>query len=861
MAETPKDRFERVRELLLAADEIDPADQQTFVRARAADAALADEVLDLLRARAQRGRFDDLLDRFGGLAGATQAEDLPASIGPYRILSTLGTGGMGDVYLAERDDGQFHHRVAIKVLRADRAGPELKRRFLAERQILAQLIHRNIAWLLDGNVTAEGLPYLVMEYVEGMPLVEYSDARHLDITRRLRLFLDVCGAVEYAHRRLVVHRDLKPANILVTDEGVVKLLDFGIAKLIDATDDTTRTRTGQRVMTPEYASPEQVRGETIGTASDVYQLGVLLYELLTGRRPYRVTRSLPSIELAVLSADPLRPSAAITVKAAPASDDDPAKTAQVRGTTASRLHRRLAGDLDQIILKALRKEPDQRYGSATELAEDVRRHLEGRPVLARRGTVRYRASRFVRRHRVGVAAVMLLMISLVAGAAGTAWQARQAAAERDRARAEAEKATRLAEFLTGMFDVAAEGNVRVDTLRLLPVLERGAARIRAQLADQPDIQAAALITVSDLYEKLGRYEEAQTYGEEALRVRRGTLGPDHPDVAEALDNLGGVMMDRSDIAAAGTYWEDAVRIRRSLLEAAGAAADSALRVRLASSTHNLAVVHWRMRRLEQADSLESQAIGLYEAAHAANDMRVASSLDVLAMTRQDQGRADEGVTLLRRALEIRRNALPSPHMNIAASLNNLATGLMNAGQFAEAEPLLRESLEMRRSLLGAEHPQVANATHNLGVAMKELGRDAEAIALYSEALTMRRRLLAADHLDIANSLATMGVLHFDRERHAEALPLLAESLPMWKRGLGAEHPLVFKTVGMIGHCLSSMGRHAEAERELLAAYTAIVGATGESHAEARRVRGYLRELYEAWGRPADAARYRDAGGG
>jgi serine/threonine-protein kinase len=843
MDEAPANRWDRLRDLFLAAAERPEAERERFVRAEAADDALANEVLQLLRVEQSPGRFDGLMERLTDLRDDAVLPS-PDHIGPYRILRLLGQGGMGAVYLAERSDGQFEQRVAIKLLRADRAaGSDLVERFLAERQILAQLVHKNIAWLLDGNTTEDGRPYLVMEYVEGQPILDYCNTRDLAIAARLELFGEVCAAVEYAHRRLVVHRDLKPANILVTYDGVVKLLDFGIAKLLDPAFERLATRTGQRIMTPEYASPEQVRGETVGTASDVYQLGLLLYELLTGHRPWdSLAGSLAAIEQAILSTDPVRPSQAVTA--------------------SPRLTRQLAGDLDHIVLKALRKEPEQRYGSATELFADVRRHLDGHPVLARKGTWRYRSGRFARRHRVGLAASVLLVLSLAAGTAGVTWQAarasaqaRIAAAERDRARLEAAKATQLASFLTGLFDGAAEGNVRVDTLRLLSVLDRGAARIQEELRDQPEVQSAALIAVSDVYEKLDRFEEAQRLGEEALRLRRATLGDTHADVAESLDNLGGLRMDQGDVSGAERFWSEAVSIRRALADHAAAAVDSATLAGLASSLHNLAVATWRQRRLDIADSLESEALRRYDAANASRSTNAANSLDVLALIRRDQGRAQESLELMQRALALRRSLLTAPHQLIAVGLNNVATALIDLDRAGEAEPLLRDALAMRRELYGDEHTQVAVGLHNLGAALKALGRDDEAIAYYEEGLAMRRRLLGERHLDVALSLSSIALLHFERERYAEALPLFREAVPIWAAGLNAEHPVVLRTRAYVGGCLSRTGRFADGERELLAVYPLLVRAVGDTHAETQRVRSLLRELYEAWGRPADAARY------
>src|SRR5262245_28756322 len=350
-------------------------------------------------------------------------------VGPYRLIREIGRGGMGTVLLAVRSDDAFQKRVAIKVLRRGMDTDAIVGRFRHERQILASLEHPHIASLLDGGTTDDGLPYFVMEYVDGQLVTDYCDAKALDTTSRLELFRKICAAVQHAHQNLVIHRDIKPANVLVTSDGTPKLLDFGIAKLLNpdpGVQTLAATIAGSPLMTPEYASPEQVRGETVTTATDVYSLGVLLYELLTGRRPYDLPSRTPDeIQRVVCNSVPVRPSTVVTHAASSQSTRDRPEidSERTRPPDADRLRRRLAGDLDNIVLKALAKEPSRRYASVDQFSEDIHRHLTGLPVIARKDTLGYRTAKFIRRNRAGVAAAALVVLALVAGLIGTAWQA------------------------------------------------------------------------------------------------------------------------------------------------------------------------------------------------------------------------------------------------------------------------------------------------------------------------------------------------------------------------------------------------------------------------------------------------------
>ncbi len=526
---TGQERLRRADEVVQSALERGADEQAAFLSAACAgDAALRAEVESLLSYRERARDFIEspalafaaelLAD---GQDGGEKDGDEEAGagarlIGPYRLVREVGRGGMGVVYMAERDDGEFRQRVAVKIIRQTLAGVETRRHFKRERQILASLNHPNIARLLDGGVSADGEPFLAMEYVEGVRIDHYADKRRLPAEARLELFRRVCAAVQYAHQNLVIHRDLKPSNILVTAEGVPKLLDFGIAKLLDpgGADAGAHTLTELGVMTPEYASPEQVRGESVTTASDVYSLGVVLYELLAGHGPYRVRSRQPDeIARAIREQEPERPSAAFRGgRDGRQSDGGTGRRTNLRRTSPRPPvpPSRLKGDLDNIVLMAMRKEPARRYASVAQLSEDIRRHLDGLPVIARKDTFKYRGAKFIKRHKAGAAAAALLVLTLVGGIVGVAWQARAAkeqarvaAQERDRARTEAAKAARINAFLQSVFASAdpswySSGHGQRGEVKVVDVLGQAGRRVDAELKDQPEIRAELHHTIGRL---------------------------------------------------------------------------------------------------------------------------------------------------------------------------------------------------------------------------------------------------------------------------------------------------------------------------------------------------------------------------
>ncbi len=539
-------RWSQLQILFEAALEQDLPNRVTFLKkACEDDLELYNEVYSLLESDRQ---INSLVDGHA-FESVTVAGDLieetsgPAQqIGPYLPQKQIGQGGMGIVYLADRVDGQFDQQVALKLIKRGMDSELIVRRFLGERQILARLQHPNIAGLLDGGLTEEGQPYFAMEYVEGVRILAYCNARKLGINERLDLFDQVCRAVHYAHRNLVVHRDLKPGNILITREHEVKLLDFGIARVL--TDDevgpkTILTEADQRLLTPEYAAPEQVTGGAITTQTDIYSLGVVLYELLTGLRPLKFTSHTPvEVELVLRDHTPARPSSRVFENAG---------ISETHGTTADRISRQLRSDLDTICLKALRKEPGRRYSSVEGLRLDIQRYLDGRPVAAQPDSAGYRLRKFYQRNRPGVLAGVLgiLLIGVITGI-----YTMRLSTARDLAEQEALKAAQAFTFLSSMFEASNPLVARGDTLNARHMLDAGAARIQEELAGQPEVQAELLSVIGDAYNGLGLYLKAENHFKQALDLTRQTKGEQNAEVAGLLQRIGDMRHSLSDFPAA-----------------------------------------------------------------------------------------------------------------------------------------------------------------------------------------------------------------------------------------------------------------------------------------------------------------------
>jgi len=793
-------------------------------------------------------------------------------IGPYQIVEEIGRGGMGVVYRAERDDVPF--TVALKLIRDPLASPEHLRRFMQERRLLARLSHPNIARLVDIGTTTQGAPFFAMEYVDGEPLNTYCDTRHLTVEQRIALVRTACQAVAYAHRALVVHRDLKPSNILVAEEETdthesthranelprVRLLDFGIAKLLRplaGDPDTEETTPGLSPLTPAYASPEQVRNGKISTATDVYALGVVLYELLSGARPYDVNTASPAeLEQTICSTPPPRPSSVVTAEAA-----------EARGTTARALRQTLGGDLDTMILKALEKDPVRRYASAGELEADLERYLEGFPITARPATPGYRAWTFVNRHRTAstvIAAALVILIGVV-----TAYTV-QLRAEHDRAQTAAERAEREAsatervtEFTISLFEQAAPSTAQGDTITVRQALDVGTERVNTELADNPALRGRMLRVIGRVYNEIGLYDRAvailsdaaaahaaasavdslalastrydlgyalyyRTESGDHLRadsllqsiqaLRTRHLGPMHPETVDALALSAQLAfyLNRQDKAEE--------QFREVLARRQAYHADSS-HVQIARAQADLgSFLQNSGRDVRAADSLLSLSLPTLRASLGPNHLVVARSLSELGRARTDLGRTDEAANLQREALAVYEEIVGPQHLDAMAVRNNLGLALRRGAQCAEAEAVYRRLLDLLGDAPGANSFGRAITHHNLGATLHCQGKSAEGEPHARQGVTLMTQLAGPGHVRVAQMSTGLGAILAEQGKYAEASEVLERVTASLREQLEPPHPYLAQALTQLGALYEASGRPGNAEavlREALAMHETL----------------------------------------
>ncbi len=753
-------------------------------------------------------------------------------LGSYEVVRLVGTGGMGAVYEAVRADDQYRKRVAIKLVQRGLDSELTLARFRRERQILASLEHRNIATLVDGGITPDGQPFLVMEFIEGEPITAWCDARALPISRRIALFRQVCAAVQHAHKNLIVHRDLKPANILVTSDGTVKLLDFGIAKLLGdepAADGIPLTQGDARAFTPEYASPEQIRGDQLSTATDVYSLGVVLFELLAGRRPHMVGRSMADVARALDQPAP-RPSSVVTDAAAVHAGE----------RSAPRLARLLSGELDNITLKSLRKEPERRYGSVEALGEDLQCYLSGRPVAAERDWVGYRIRKFVQRNTAAVAASILVLLALAGGAIATARESR-------RMRIERTKALSVSGFLQQLLSSVQPATGGRD-VPVSEVLAQAAAQMDSGLANQPGVRGELEAVVGQSYLSLGRFDDAEPHFRKELDLARQVDGAASVSAVRGLFHLGSLFARKGEIERADSYFVTAADTKRRL-----SSNPDLLLVDILSSRASLE--HDR-GRLPASEALHREVLALRRALEGERSDNVASSLNNVAVSVGEQNRWGEADSLHRAAVAILRRNHPEPNPALADALGALAAALDFEGKGTAADSAFQEVLALRLKLLGAKHPDYNFTLLGYATFLMEHGRFQEAVDRSSQILANRGGSLPDTHPVIPAALLIYGKSLDGLGRMDEGGAAIEECVALRRKIYPPTHWLVGNSERHLGEHYTRAARYADAERVLLHGYGLVLAGLGPDHPRTQDAVKALAELYRRWGRPAQEAEYR-----
>jgi serine/threonine protein kinase/tetratricopeptide (TPR) repeat protein len=859
-------RWKQIQDLFHQAADLPAAEQEEFLRTACAnDTALLSHVRAMLGEDARR---TSLLDRdlahvahemFGEAAAPLPLREF----GPYHVQRILGEGGMGIVYLAERQD--LGNRVAIKLLRDAWLSPARRERFRNEQRTLAQLNHPSIARLYDADSLSDGTPWFAMEYVEGLPLTEYCAARGAPVRERLELFGSVCEAVRFAHSHAVIHRDLKPSNILVRSDGAVRLLDFGIAKQLESLDrPADQTRTGLRLMTPAYAAPEQIRGEPVGVHSDVYSLGVILYELLAGRLPFDLSNRTPAeAETILVNEEALKPSLAAR---RPARADGAGPGVQA-GQAAW-------ADLDVLCLTAMHKDPQRRYRSVEALIRDVEHFLRGEPLEARPDSLGYRLGKFIRRNRraaTATAAVLVAVISLV-----IFFTVRLAGA-RNEALAEAARTQRIQQFMLNLFHGGDASVGPAADLRVVSLLDHGVQEAQA-LAGEPAVQAELYRTLGDVYRKLGNFERAGQLIESSLERRRALFGSNHRAVAESLVTLGilrieqarledaeqlvrdGLAMFRRDLPADHPDVANALASLGKVLQERGAyddairAYEEAVRLHsrskeptpdLAESLSELANTHFYAGNYEKSVELNQQALEMDRRIFGDRHPRVGDTLISLGAVQFEWGRAAEAERYHRAGLEIIEAWYGPDHYRTAAALTVLARAIVRQERYEEGAGLLRRSLAIQERVHGPRHRMVASALNELGIVALGQNNLEEAEACFRRMAAIYRELYDDRHWLIAIALSNLSNVYTERRQYATAEAILRETVARFTESLSADHLSTGVARVKLGRILVTRKRYAQAEAELRAALEILMKQTTPPANWVHRARTGLLEIYEA----------------
>jgi serine/threonine-protein kinase len=869
-----RDRWGRIQTLFHEAAILPQAEQRAFLESACGeDEGLVADVLALLHEDARdTSLLDQPLAEIAHKVLADDAHSLPfQQLGPYRIRKVLGEGGMGVVYLAERQD--LGSLVALKLLRDAWLSPARRERFGAEQRTLAQLNHPSIARLYDADTLSDGTPFFVMEYVEGLQLTDYCAQHQCSVERRLQLFRQVCEAVQYAHSNAVIHRDLKPSNILVRSDGTIRLLDFGIAKQIESLEvPTQQTMTSLRLMTPAYAAPEQIRGQRLGVQTDVYSLGVILYELLCDRLPFDLSNLAPAeAETVLLEHEPPKPSAIGRRQGAPSGG-----ASLSRGSWA---------DLDVLCLTSMHKDPGRRYRSVEALIRDVDHYLKHEPLEARPDTLDYRLGKFVRRNQrevIAAIAAAVLVVGLV-----TFFTVRLAKA-RDVALAEAARTQRIQRFTMNLFQGGDEAVGPADDLRVITLVDRGVQEAHALTGD-PRSQAEIYQTLGTVYENLGKLEEAnkllnisldqrkalfgadspeyadalialaglrdaQAKFDEAEKLARQGLGvskhhlaPNHPAIAKATALLGKILEDRGSYPEAIAVLEEAARLQST---------SDASRADLSASLTELANCHFYAGHYDTSESLNQRLLAMDRELYGERHPHVADDVINLGAIQYERGRFGEAERFYRQGLDITQSFYGKDHPATASALTMLGRALVSQGKLDEGAGILQQALAIQEKVYGKVHPRVAGTLNELGKIAQRRGQLDEAEAELSRAVEIYKSIYAGKHYYIGVALSNLAGVLVDRKEYGRAEKLFQEALQIYSQTLAPDHQNVGIAHTRLGRAFLRDRRYAEAEAEIRIGYDTLVKQSNPPQIWLQNARNDLSEVYDALHQPEKASKFR-----
>jgi eukaryotic-like serine/threonine-protein kinase len=871
-------RWERIQEIFHHVSDAPPSRQRDYLQVECGgDEALMAELLAML---AEDNRAVSLLEyvlphAMKNLFEKHPAPALEGDFGPYRILRPLGEGGMGIVYLARHED--MGSLAAIKLLRDGMLSPDRRSRFAREKKTLAKLVHPLIAQIHDADTLDDGTPWFAMEYVEGKPITDYCRERACVIDERLRLFRSVCEAVQYAHGQTIVHRDLKPSNILVTADGSVKLLDFGIAKqLQDPEQPVEQTLTALHPMTLAYASPEQIRGEPLGTQTDVYSLGVILYELLTGQLPFDFSNcGRTEAERMILESEPEPPSAAARrISQVPVESK---RILQASKTAWS--------ELDVLTLTAMHKDLSRRYQSAEALIRDIDHYLKGEPLEARPDSLHYRLSKFVRRNRrvlLATAAVCAMIVALVMFFVARLTMARNAAL------AEATRTQRIERFMLNLFDGGDQTAGPSGSLQVVALLDRGVKSART-LSAEPAVQAELYQTLGNIYQKLGKPDQADPLMRSSMDLRKSVAGPQSHDAADSLVTMGLLRVDQGQLAEAERLVREGLAIDMRhlrpddpavakdmsalgrVLEERGAyddaikTLDEAIRGQsskggvttdLSDSTYELAVAHYYLGHLPIADSLYKRGLDMDLQLYGAVHPRVADDFYGLGTVQHDMGHDREAEQYYRQALAIKESWYGAEHPDTALIMAAVGQSLVYQGRYDEAAPVLEKALAIQERLFGKVHPQVAMGLNTLGLLELKRGHLDEAEKDFTRMADINRAVYNDRHYLVGIALLNLGEVYLAKKDYARAEGSYREALARFTEKLPPGHPSTAIAQVRLGHVLSLQMRYKEAESQILAGYAVLIKQPGPQASRIENARKDLVTVYEALNQPSEASKFR-----